>query len=68
MKGDVLWSCLKELGHVRLGEPDGFIFQPHLDAGAPVLGLVDEEFGFGRGGGGISHGRSPIDDLASSGK
>jgi len=51
MKGDVLWRGLKKLRHVCLGEPDRFIFQPHLDTGAPVLGLVDEEFGVGRSGG-----------------
>ena len=31
MQRDILWRRLEQLRHLRLGEPDGFIFQPDFN-------------------------------------
>jgi hypothetical protein len=52
---------LKQLGHQLLSQPNCFILKPNLDARAPVLGLVDQDFRSGRLVRQIGHGRlSPI--------
>jgi hypothetical protein len=44
---DVLGGGLEEFGDMGLGEPDGFVFEAALDAGAAVFRLVEEDAGFG---------------------
>jgi hypothetical protein len=46
---DVLGGGLEEFGELDLGEPDGFVFEAALDAGAAVFGLVEEDAGGGLG-------------------
>ena len=38
---------MEELGELDLGEPDGFVFETALDAGAAVFSLVEEDAGLG---------------------
>lgn len=47
MEGDVLWGGLEEVGDLGLGEPDRFVLEAALDAGAAVFGLVEDEAGVG---------------------
>jgi hypothetical protein len=44
VEADVLLAGLEQLRHVALGEPGGLAFHTDLQAGAPVFGLVEEEF------------------------
>ena len=44
---DVLLRRLEQLGHLLLRQPDGLVFQPHVDLDPPVLGLVDQELALG---------------------
>lgn len=39
---------LEQLGHLFLRQPDGFVEHPDFDAGAPVLGLIEEEVAGGQ--------------------
>ena len=39
---------LEQVRHLRLRQPDRFLLQPHLQAGAPVLRLVEDDRGWGR--------------------
>ena len=41
---------LEQLGHLPLGKPDRAGFEADLDAGAAVLGLVEQEFAASRRG------------------
>ncbi len=45
MDGDVLGSGVKQFRYEGLGEPEGFVFEAALDAGAAVFGLVEEDGG-----------------------
>ena len=40
---------LKQLRHLRLREPDGFIFQPHLQPRPAILRLVEDNLAAGFG-------------------
>lgn len=44
MLPDVLLGRLKQLRNERLRQPDGLILKPALDARAPVLGLIENDF------------------------
>lgn len=46
---------LEQFCHEFLRQSYRFIFQPHLDTGSAILGLVDEELGAGRVGGKVGH-------------
>jgi hypothetical protein len=48
MKTDVLFCGLKELGHLRLCKPHGFLLHPYLQPDAAV-GLVEDDFAAGCG-------------------
>jgi hypothetical protein len=49
MQRHVLRRGLKQLRHLRLRHPHRLILKPALDARAPVLRLVEQEFGIGFG-------------------
>jgi hypothetical protein len=44
VQADILPGRLKKLGHVLLGQPNRLVFQLHVQPGAAVLGLVEDDF------------------------
>lgn len=48
MQRHVLRRGLEQLRNLRLRQPDRLVFQPALDARAPVFRLVEQEFAAGR--------------------
>jgi len=51
MESHILGSCLKQFSNLRLGQPYCFLCKAAMNAGAPVLGLIENEFtGFGDNG------------------
>jgi hypothetical protein len=48
MQIDVGNRRLEKLGYLRLRQPQRFILEPALNAGTPILGLIEQEFGLGQ--------------------
>jgi hypothetical protein len=49
VEGYILECRLKQFGNLSLSKPQGLIVKTALDAGTPVFGLVEDEFGLGQG-------------------
>ena len=47
VQADVLLGRLKQVSHVLLGQPDGFILKPDLNFYLPVFWGIDKELAFG---------------------
>ena len=43
MLSNVLFGCLKQVGHELLGQPNRLILQSHVNFDPAVLGLIDEK-------------------------
>jgi hypothetical protein len=48
MKANVLLCRLEKFGHLRLRQPNGFIFHTDINACVAVLSLIDDDFGIAR--------------------
>ena len=43
METDILLSGLEQIGHLLLCQPNGFLFQPHVDFDLAIFGLVNQK-------------------------
>jgi hypothetical protein len=48
MFANIGFTGLKQIDHLSLREPGGFVFHPHVDAGLPVIALIYDNFRFFR--------------------